>query len=119
KLANEVKQVSETANESMTKLEMSIKEILHSNEKIEQLVKVIGNIGEKTKVMDEIVFQTKLLSFNASVEAERAGEHGRGFAVVAQEVGNLAQMSGKSAQEIAEIVKSSIQEAEAITTENK
>jgi CHASE3 domain sensor protein len=119
KLSSEVLQVSEKANESMGKLEASIKEILQSNEKIEQLVKVIGNIGEKTKVMDEIVFQTKLLSFNASVEAERAGEHGRGFAVVAQEVGNLAQMSGKSAQEIAEIVKSSIHEAEAITTENK
>lgn len=119
KLANEVMQVSESANESMRKLEKSIQEILQSNEKIERLVKVIGNIGEKTKVMDEIVFQTKLLSFNASVEAERAGEHGRGFAVVAQEVGNLAQMSGKSAQEIAEIVKTSIHEAEAITAENK
>lgn len=119
RLSNEVMKVSESANTSMKKLEVSIKEILQSNDKIEQLVRVIGNIGEKTKIMDEIVFQTKLLSFNASVEAERAGEHGRGFAVVAQEVGNLAQMSGKSAQEIAEIVKSSIQEAEAITAENR
>jgi methyl-accepting chemotaxis protein len=118
-LAGQVKQVSEMGDASMEKLQSSMKEILESNEKIEQLVKVIGEIGEKTKVMDEIVFQTKLLSFNASVEAERAGEHGRGFAVVAQEVGNLAQMSGKSAQEISQIVTSSIRQAEAITAENK
>ena len=118
-LANKVKTISESGNSSMEKLRFSMEEILESNKKIEQLVKVIAEIGEKTQVMDDIVFQTKLLSFNASVEAERAGEHGRGFAVVAQEVGILAQMSGKSAQEIAQIVTNSIRQAEAITTENK
>jgi methyl-accepting chemotaxis protein len=118
-LANKVKQISDEGNNTMIKLEAAMQEILESNRKIEALVSVIGNIGEKTQVMDEIVFQTKLLSFNASVEAERAGEHGRGFAVVAQEVGNLAQMSGKAAQEIATIVKDSITNAQAITTENK
>jgi methyl-accepting chemotaxis protein len=118
-LSNTVRTESEHGNDSMNSLRGSMKDILASNEKIEELVKVIDNIGDKTKVMDEIVFQTKLLSFNASVEAERAGEHGRGFAVVAQEVGNLAQMSGKAAQEIAEIVKESIRSAETITSENK
>jgi methyl-accepting chemotaxis protein len=118
-LSNGVITKSKEANSSMEKLEVSMKDILESNDKIEELVKVIANIGEKTKIMDEIVFQTKLLSFNASVEAERAGEHGRGFAVVAQEVGNLAQMSGKAAQEIAVIVKDSIKNAQVITTENK
>lgn len=117
--SDKVKTISEKGNQSIGQLQVSMKDILESNEKIEDLVKVIGNIGEKTQVMDEIVFQTKLLSFNASVEAERAGEHGRGFAVVAQEVGNLAQMSGKAAQEIAEIVNESIRDAETITTENK
>lgn len=118
-LATKVEKISEQGNESMNKLQASMSEILESNKKIEELVKVIADIGEKTQVMDEIVFQTKLLSFNASVEAERAGEHGRGFAVVAQEVGNLAQMSGKSAQEIASIVSESIKSAEAITQDNK
>ena len=118
-IAGKVNKESQDGNEAMGKLQNSMNEILVSNEKIEELVKVIGNIGDKTQVMDEIVFQTKLLSFNASVEAERAGEHGRGFAVVAQEVGNLAQMSGKSAQEIADIVKESIKNAEVITSENK
>ena len=92
--------------------------MVKSNARIQELVDVISAIGEKTKIIDEIVFQTKLLSFNASVEAERAGEHGRGFAVVAQEVGNLAQMSGNAALEISSIVGNSISQAKNITDEN-
>ena len=60
-----------------------------SNKEIQEIVKVIAEIGNKTKVINDIVFQTKLLSFNASVEAARAGENGKGFAVVAEEVGKL------------------------------
>ena len=119
KLSEQVKTVADKGNQSMQNLITSMQDIIASNQKIQELVKVIGEIGEKTEVIDEIVFQTKLLSFNASVEAERAGEHGRGFAVVAQEVGNLAQMSGKAALEIASMVKGSIKNAEAITAENK
>jgi len=96
----------------------AMEKIADSNQQIAELVKIIGEIGDKTQIIDEIVFQTKLLSFNASVEAERAGEHGRGFAVVAQEVGNLAQMSGKAASDIATIVKQSVSEAETIAREN-
>ncbi len=118
-LANKVKEIASDGNIVMEKLEGAMHDIADSNSKIGQLVQVIGDIGEKTKIMDEIVFQTKLLSFNASVEAERAGEHGRGFAVVAQEVGNLAQMSGKSAAEIAKIVNVSVKNAESIINENK
>ena len=118
-LSGQVKNVADKGNQSMNKLVTSMEEIIASNQKIQDLVKVIGEIGEKTSVIDEIVFQTKLLSFNASVEAERAGEHGRGFAVVAQEVGNLAQMSGKAASEIAAMVKGSIRNAEEITSDNK
>lgn len=118
-LLNSVQGTTKTCNESMKELILSMNEILEANKKIEKLVKVIEEIGEKTEVIDEIVFQTKLLSFNASVEAERAGEHGRGFAVVAQEVGNLAQLSGKSALEISSIVKNSIKEAEEVSVLNK
>lgn len=70
---------------------------------------VIQEIAEKTKLINEIVFQTKLLSFNASVEAARAGEHGKGFAVVAEEIGKLAQVSGNSSLEISKIVDRSVQ----------
>jgi hypothetical protein len=119
KLAVEMRHEVVEGVSSMQELQKSMADILESNKRIEALVKVIEEIGEKTAIIDEIVFQTKLLSFNASVEAERAGEHGRGFAVVAQEVGNLAQMSGKAASEISGIVKSSIKEAQTIAVENK
>ncbi len=118
-LADQVKNVSAKGATAVKDLVVSMEDILASNGKIQELVKVIAEIGDKTAIIDEIVFQTKLLSFNASVEAERAGEHGRGFAVVAQEVGNLAQMSGKAALEISTIVKESISNAEQITAENK
>lgn len=90
-----------------------------SNRKISEIVNVISEIGEKTKVINDIVFQTKLLSFNASVEAARAGEHGKGFAVVAQEVGSLAQMSGNAAMEISSMLEDSIKKVEDIVNETK
>lgn len=85
-----------------------MEEISRGNERIGGIVKIINEISEKTAVINDIVFQTKLLSFNASVEAARAGEHGKGFAVVAEEVGNLAQMSGKASTEISAILSDSI-----------
>ncbi len=68
---------------------------------------LIGQIEQKTKVIHEIVFQTKLLSFNASVEAARAGDYGRGFSIVAEEIGNLALMSGQAAKDIASLLQES------------
>jgi methyl-accepting chemotaxis protein len=85
-----------------------------SNREFGAIVKIISEIGEKTKVINDIVFQTKLLSFNASVEAARAGEHGKGFAVVAEEVGNLAQMSGNAAKQITDMLSDSIKKVNEI-----
>lgn len=94
-------------------------QIEESNRQMSEISKLIADIGNKTKVINEIVFQTKLLSFNASVEAARAGEHGKGFAVVAEEVGNLAQMSGTAASEITQILDKSISRVEKIVDETK
>lgn len=90
-----------------------------SNKEIADIVKVITEIGNKTKVINDIVFQTKLLSFNASVEAARAGENGKGFAVVAEEVGNLAQMSGKAANEISTMLDESIHKVTSIVRDSQ
>jgi methyl-accepting chemotaxis protein len=95
------------------------KQIEESNAQISELAKIIMDIGEKTKVINDIVFQTKLLSFNASVEAARAGEQGKGFAVVAEEVGNLAQISGKAATEIASMLESSILKVQSVVQDTK
>ncbi|MBC7430244.1 MAG: MCP four helix bundle domain-containing protein [Bacteriovorax sp.] len=94
-------------------------QINETNKEIENIVIIINSIGTKTKVINDIVFQTKLLSFNASVEAARAGEQGKGFAVVAEEVGNLAAMSGSAALEITNILDQSIKSVEDIVKNSK
>lgn len=117
--AQEMRDSSDQGNKSIFSLKEAIQDIMKSNENIEKIINVMNEISNMTTSIDEIVFQTKLLSFNASVEAERAGEYGKGFAVVAQEVGNLAQQSGKSAQEISGIVTSGTKNVEAIVIDNK
>jgi len=121
---------AEEGNEIVLKMIQSMEAINQSNENIREemnrsnqefgeIVKLIHEIGNKTKVINDIVFQTKLLSFNASVEAARAGEHGKGFAVVAEEVGNLASMSGGAATEISQMLSDSIKTVERIVNETK
>ena len=61
-------------------------------------------INEAISVIDQIAFQTNILSLNAAVEAATAGEAGKGFAVVAQEVRNLANRSADAANEIKALV---------------
>ena len=62
-------------------------------------------INEAIEVIDQIAFQTNILSLNAAVEAATAGEAGKGFAVVAQEVRNLASRSAEAAKEIKDLVE--------------
>ena len=88
---------------------VAFKEQMHESlNELSNTLLIIKEIASKTKLINEIVFQTKLLSFNASVEAARAGEHGKGFSVVAEEIGKLARVSGNSADEISKIVETSI-----------
>jgi methyl-accepting chemotaxis protein len=68
-------------------------------------------INEAISIIDQIAFQTNILSLNAAVEAATAGEAGRGFAVVAGEVRNLASRSAEAAKEIKELVQNATKKA--------
>ncbi len=72
---------------------------------MEDINKQTTAITEAITVIDQIAFQTNILSLNAAVEAATAGEAGKGFAVVAQEVRNLASRSAEAAKEIKSIVE--------------
>ena len=71
----------------------------------------VNLINESITVIDQIAFQTNILSLNAAVEAATAGEAGRGFAVVAAEVRNLAARSAEAAKEIKSIVENATKKA--------
>jgi methyl-accepting chemotaxis protein len=71
----------------------------------------VNAINEAISVIDQIAFQTNILSLNAAVEAATAGEAGKGFAVVAAEVRNLASRSAEAAKEIKTIVETATTKA--------
>jgi len=71
-----------------------IKELAERADKINDVLKMIGDIAE----------QTNLLALNATIEAARAGEAGKGFAVVASEVKSLANQSANATEEIGKLL---------------
>ena len=78
---------------------------------MDNINKEVSSIESATAIIDQIAFQTNILSLNAAVEAATAGEAGKGFAVVAQEVRNLATRSASAAKEITLIVQKAKQRA--------
>ncbi|HYX33727.1 MAG TPA: methyl-accepting chemotaxis protein [Oligoflexus sp.] len=122
-ISEESRTAFNTMRSAMDGIRISIasmfKQLSESNQKMSETISIIDKISEKTNIINNIVFQTKLLAFNASVEAARAGESGKGFAVVAEEVGNLAQMSGMAAQEINSLLKTSRSAVTVIVQESK
>lgn len=94
----------ETGNEIVTNLNDSVREIREASKKLVEIINLFGVVENRTEVINEIAFQAKLLSFNASVEASRAGASGSGFDVVAKEIKNLATTSGEASLEIKTII---------------
>jgi methyl-accepting chemotaxis protein len=78
---------------------------------MDEINEQVNAINEAIIMIDQIAFQTNILSLNAAVEAATAGEAGRGFAVVAQEVRNLASRSAEAAKEIKSLVENATNKA--------
>ncbi|NQY21380.1 MAG: HAMP domain-containing protein [Campylobacteraceae bacterium] len=83
-----------------------------TTEAMEEIDNQVSAISNAIVIIDQISFQTNILSLNAAVEAATAGEAGKGFAVVAQEVRNLAARSAEAAKEIKSLVESAISKAD-------
>ena len=95
KIAMRTKDAITESNQEMYKLTSSMDEIEEASNKIQDVISIIDNIA----------FQTNILSLNAAIEAARAGQAGKGFAVVADEVGNLAKRSQEAAQSTSDLIQ--------------
>lgn len=90
-------------NEKVTKLTEDFNLLIKLSDTAKQQLE---NTSETVKVIQDIALNTRILGFNASIEASRAKESGKGFGVIAQEVRSLADVSKTSAEKIEEIIDS-------------
>jgi methyl-accepting chemotaxis protein len=110
KLSEQAMKDAESGTESLARTLAGIERIKESSKEaasvIDSLGKKIGTIGNILNVIDEVAEQTNLLALNAAILAAQSGEHGKGFAVVADEIKDLAERTGASTKEIAELIRS-------------
>jgi len=109
--ANNVVQMSKYSNEVTNSAKKGQELARSTTTAMDEITKEVSLINEAITVIDQIAFQTNILSLNAAVEAATAGEAGKGFAVVAAEVRNLATRSAEAAKEIKSIVENATNKA--------
>lgn len=114
-ISDAIKENSENAAEASEKANVAGTEVQEVNTMMSELVSAMHEISEFSgetkkivKTIEDIAFQTNILSLNAAIEAARAGAAGKGFAVVAEEVRNLAGKSAEAAKNTTRIIESTV-----------
>lgn len=114
-ISDAIKENSENAAEASEKANAAGTEVQEVNTMMSELVSAMHEISEFSgetkkivKTIEDIAFQTNILSLNAAIEAARAGAAGKGFAVVAEEVRNLAGKSAEAAKNTTRIIESTV-----------
>ena len=101
-LANEGQSSLEDLEATMTSLSQATQSI---SSRLGQITEKANTISSVTTTITKIADQTNLLSLNASIEAEKAGEYGLGFAVLAREIRKLADQTAVATLDIERMVK--------------
>jgi methyl-accepting chemotaxis protein len=99
-MTSSVNEISRQVQESAKIAGEAVKQAQETDNRINELSRAAGRIGDVVKLITAIAEQTNLLALNATIEAARAGDAGRGFAVVASEVKQLASQTAKATEEI-------------------
>lgn len=111
KIGEEIKKTVVLANigkNGLLKMEDAMNRLIHSTRSISSKLAVINSKTNKisgvSTTINTISDQTNLLSVNAAIEAEKAGEYGKGFLVIAKEINHLANQTGSATHEIENMI---------------
>ncbi|MBF0360850.1 MAG: hypothetical protein HQK49_07555 [Oligoflexia bacterium] len=107
-IANTIMVQTKEGESIINKLDDAFKLIKGTNLRLMQIIDIFIKMNSRISIINDIAFETKILAFNASIEAARAGgQEEKGFKVVSKEVENLANKSNDVAKEISEIIEES------------
>jgi methyl-accepting chemotaxis protein WspA len=108
-VAEESATLAGTGQAGLAHMEETMRQVMEAasgvNAKLATLNEKAGDISQVVTTITKVADQTNLLSLNAAIEAEKAGEYGRGFAVVATEIRRLADQTAVATYDIDQMVK--------------